>query len=85
MDIAMKKLALVQRLLLIWDEAALQRVAKVIEKEAPEVEEEDDLTDEDIAELDLRRAHRLSGESKGYTAEESIQMLRAAQGKDEAA
>ena len=81
----MKKLALVQRLLLIWDEAALQRVAKVIEKEAPEVEEEDDLTDEDIAELDLRRAHRLSGESKGYTAEESIQMLRAAQGKDEAA
>ena len=33
----MKKLALVQRLLLIWDEAALQRVAKVIEKEAPEV------------------------------------------------
>ncbi len=85
MDIAMKKLALVQRLLLIWDEAALQRVAKVIEKEAPEVDEEDDLTDEDIAELDQRRAHRLSGESKGYTAEESIQMLRAAQAKDEAA
>jgi len=85
MDIAMKKLALVQRLLLIWDEAALQRVAKVIEKEAPEVEEEDDLTDEDIAKLDQRRAHRLSGESKGYTAEESIRLLRAAQAKDEAA
>ena len=72
MDIAKKKLALVQRLLLIWDEAALQRVAKVIEKEAPEVDEEDDLTDEDIAELDQRHSRRLSGESKGYTAEETI-------------
>jgi hypothetical protein len=66
----------------IWDEAALQRVAKVIEKETPEVGEADDLTEEDIAELDKRRARRLSGESKGYTAEGSIRMLRAAQAKD---
>ena len=85
MDIARKKLELVQRLLSIWDEAALQRVAKVIEKEAPDVDEEDDLRDEDIAELDKRRARRLSGESKGITAEASIRMLRAAQAKDEAA
>lgn len=84
MDIALKKLDLVQRLLSIWDEAALQRVAKVIEREAPEIVEEDELSDEDIAELDKRRARRLSGESKGYTAEESIRMLRAAQAKDEA-
>lgn len=85
MDIALKKLDLLQRLLLIQDEAALQRVATVIEKEAPEVGHEDDLTDEDIAELDKRRARRLSGESKGHTAEESIRMLRAAQANDEAA
>jgi hypothetical protein len=54
----------------------------VIEKETPEVGEADDLTEEDIAELDKRRARRLSGESKGYTAEGSIRMLRAAQAKD---
>ena len=60
MVFALKRLALVQCLLLIWDEAALQRLAKVIEQEAPEVGEEDDLTDVDIAELDKRRARRLS-------------------------
>jgi flagellar motor switch protein FliG len=46
---------------------------------------DDDFTAEDIAELDERRARRLSGESKGHTAEESIRMLRAAQANDEAA
>lgn len=74
MDIALKKLALIQRLMSIWDEAALQRVAKVIETETPEVDE--DFTDEEIAELDRRRARHLSGEGKSYTAEESIRMLR---------
>jgi hypothetical protein len=77
MDIALKKLDLVQRLLLIWDEAALQRVAKVIEKEAPEVDQEDDFTAEDIAELDKRRAEYLRGEGTSYTAEESLQRLRS--------
>jgi hypothetical protein len=76
MDIALKKLDLVQRLLLIWDEAALQRVAKVIEKEAPEVDQEDDFTAEDIAELDRRQARHLSGESKSYTHEEAMRMMR---------
>ncbi len=86
MDIALKKLDLVQRLLLIRDEAALQRVAKVIEKEAPAAPEVgDDFTEEELTELDRRRARRLSGESKGYTTRESIRMLRAAQAKDEAA
>ena len=84
MDIALKKLDLVQRLLLIRDEAALQRVARVIEKEALEVDEADGFTDEEIAELDKRRARRLSGESKGYMAAGSIRMLRTAQAKDEA-
>jgi hypothetical protein len=77
MDIALKKLDLMQRLMLIWDEAALQRVATVIEKEVPEVVEEDeDFTDEEIAELDQQRADHLSGKTKSYTAEESIRMMR---------
>lgn len=84
MDIALKKLDLVQRLLSIWDEAALLRVAKVIEQEAPHVGEEDALPDEDVAELDKRRARRLSGESQGFSAEASIGMLRTAQARDEA-
>lgn len=46
---------------------------------------DDDFTAEDIAELDRRRARRLSGESKGHTAEGSIRMLRDAQAKDGAA
>ncbi|MCO6482708.1 MAG: hypothetical protein J5I62_07930 [Flavobacteriales bacterium] len=76
MDIARKKLDLMQRLMLIWDEAALNRVAKVIEKEAPEVGDEDDFTDEEIAELDRRRARHLSGESKSYTQKEAMRLAR---------
>ena len=76
MDIALKKLDLVQRLLLIWDEAALQRVATVIEKEVPEDLGEDDFTDEEIAELDRRRARHLSGEGKTYSQEEALRMAR---------
>lgn len=76
MDIALKKLALVQRLLSIWDEAALQRVAKVIEKEA--AAEDMDFTEEEIAESDKRRADRLNGKSIGIPAEGSIRRLRAA-------
>jgi hypothetical protein len=85
MDIAAKKLDLVQRLLSIRDEAALTRIAIVIETEVSEEGGEEDLTEEEILELDKRRARRLSGESKGSAAEESIRMLRAAQAKDEAA
>lgn len=76
MDIARKKLDLMQRLMLIWDEAALNRVAKVIEKEAPEVGDEDYFTDEEIAELDRRRARHLSGESKSYTQKEAMRLAR---------
>jgi hypothetical protein len=84
MDIAAMKLDLVQRLLSIWDEAALTRIAIAIETEVFEEGGEEDLTEEEVLELDKRRARRLSGESKGYSAEESIRMLRAAQAKDEA-
>lgn len=74
MDIALKKLDLMQRLMLIWDEAALGRVAKAIETEVPEVDE--DFTAEEIAELDRRRARHLRGEGTSYTLEESITKLR---------
>ena len=74
MDIALKKLDLMHRLMLIWDEAALQRVAKVIETEMPQVS--DDFTAEEIAELDRRRARHLRGEGTSYTLEESIAKLR---------
>ena len=84
MDIATTKLELMQQLMSIVDEKTLRKVADFFKKELV-AEENEDFTDEEIAELDRRRARRLSGESKGYTSEDSIRMLRAAQAKDEAA
>jgi len=60
MDIALKKLDLKQRPMLIWDEATLARVAKTIEEAVPDVEM--DFTDEDWKELERRRAEHLRGE-----------------------
>jgi len=76
MDIAMKKLDLVQRLLRISDEAALQRVATVIEREAPE-EIEEDFTDAEIAEFDEAIAKDERGEVKFHTEEGSIRLIRS--------
>jgi len=80
MDIALKKLELVQRLLSIWDEAALQRVAKVIEKEVPETSPnfEQEVTDEEVAELDAEHEKALRGEGPSYTWEEVKEMARKA-------
>ncbi|MBK7943119.1 MAG: hypothetical protein IPJ87_14805 [Flavobacteriales bacterium] len=49
-----------------------------------EESQEDDLTDEEVAELEERWARRLSGKSTGHSAEESNRRPRAAQAKDEA-
>lgn len=57
-------------------EATLQRIAKTIEAEVPEADM--DMTDEDCAELDRRRAEHLSGEGKSYTKDEAMRMLRSA-------
>ena len=38
---------------------------------------EDDFTDDEVAELDRRRAEYLRGEGTSYTAEESLQRLRS--------
>lgn len=44
---------------------------------------DDDFTEEELAELERRRARYLSGESKGFTVEESMRLLRDAQARDE--
>jgi len=75
MDIALKKLDLIQRLMQVWDEATLQRIAKTIAAEVPETDM--DMTDEDWAELDRRRAEHLRGEGRSYTKDEAMRMLRS--------
>ena len=45
-----------------------------------EVDGDEDFTEEELAELDKRRAAYLRGEGTSITAEESIQRLRSAQG-----
>jgi hypothetical protein len=79
MDIAQKKLDLMQRLMLIWDEAALQRVARAIETELPDVG--DELPDEDLPELERRRARYLNGESVPVSVEEAMRLARKAAGR----
>ena len=74
MDIALKKLDLIRRLMQVWDEATLQRIAETIEAEVPEADM--DMTEEDWAEMDRRRARHLRGEGTSYTLEESIAKLR---------
>ncbi|MFZ1665470.1 MAG: hypothetical protein WBO28_03350 [Flavobacteriales bacterium] len=85
MDFATTKLELIHQLMTIMDEKTLSRVAKFFKKEVPAEEEDVDFTPEELEDLDRRRADRISGKSKGYSAEESIRMLREAQAKDEAA
>ena len=41
-----------------------------------ESDTDEDYTPEELAELDAQRAEHLRGESKSYTAEESIRMIR---------
>ena len=76
MDIASIKLTLMERLMLVWDEASLKRISTAIETEIPEEVDEDDFTDEEIAELDRQQAQHLSGETKSYSREEAIRMMR---------
>ena len=59
------------------DTSILEAIRTLLFKLRQTEEADDDLTDEDIAELDRRRALSSSGESKGYSAEESFRMLRA--------
>ena len=76
MDIANIKLTLMERLMLVWDEASLKRISKAIETEIPEPTGEDDYSEEEIAELDRRQARHVIGESRSYTQEEVMRMMR---------
>lgn len=75
MDFATTKLELMQQLMSIMDEKTLRKVASFFRKEVA-VEEDEDFTAEEIAELDRRRARHLRGEGRSYTMEESIAKLR---------
>ena len=74
MDIARLKLTLVERLMLIWDEGSLQRLEKAIETEV--LSDADEMSDEEYAELNDRMAKHERGETKYFSAEESIKMIR---------
>lgn len=78
MDIAPKKLDPMRRLMQIWDEGALQRVAKVIETEVPDVDEYDDLSEEEISELDAEHARVSKGEGESYTIDQAMDLVRKA-------
>lgn len=52
----------------------LEAIRMLLRRE--ETDTDEDLTAEELAELDAQRADHLSGKSKSYTAEESIRMIR---------
>ena len=76
MDSARIKLNLIQRLQLIWDEAALLRVQKAIDAEIPAELADEDLTDEELVELNERRNAHLRGEGRSYSRQEAIKLAQ---------
>ena len=77
MDSARLKLDLIQRLQLIWDDAALLRVQKAIDAEIPAELLEDEITDEELTELNARRDAARRGEGQGFSREEALRLARA--------
>ena len=100
MDIAALKLDLIRQILAINDEETLRRVSRFFDQLELEgvsndtvsegavaygiTEPEDELTEQDLEELEKRRADRLSGKSVGLPMEESLRQLRSTQARDEA-
>ena len=79
MDIAATKLELMQHLMSISDEKILKRVAVFFKKEVPVVvEDDDDLTDEEVTELERRFQDMVSGKVKGHSRAESNRLVRKA-------
>lgn len=76
MDIALKKLSILERLHLIWDEAALERVAKAVERELPALETSDGYSDTEVEELDRRMEEHVKGLGKGFTHDEAMRLMR---------
>ncbi len=54
--------------------SVLEAIRMLLRREEADVD--DDFTDEEIAELEQRRARYLSGESKPHTVEESMRLAR---------
>ena len=77
MDSARLKLDLIQRLQLIWDDAALLRVQKAIDAEIPAELLEDEITDEELTELIARRDAAQRGEGRGFSREEALRLAHA--------
>lgn len=77
MENAALKLELLERLASIRDENMIRQIVDLLKKSFPQaMEEHEDFTDEEIAELEAQRADHLSGKTKSYTAEGSIRMMR---------
>lgn len=77
MDSARIKLDLIQRLQLIWDQAALLRVQKAIDAEIPAELTEEPLTDEELVELNARREAHRKGEGAAFSREEALRLARS--------
>lgn len=60
------------------DTSILEAIRVLLYKLGGVEEVDDDLSDEEVAELESRRARHLRGEGTSYTLEESIQKLRNA-------
>lgn len=77
MENAAIKLELLERLASIRDENMIRQIMDLLKKSFPEaMEEDEDFTDEEVAELDTQRADRISGKVKFISEEESIRMIR---------
>ena len=58
------------------DTSVLEAIRTLLYKLRIQDDAEDELTDEEIAELERRRARYLSGESKPHSVEESMRLAR---------
>lgn len=77
MDIATTKLELMRQLLSIADEKTLRKVASFFKKEVA-IEEDEDLSEEEMAELEGRFQDMVSGKVKPISEKDSIPMIRSA-------
>ncbi|HMQ76574.1 MAG TPA: hypothetical protein PKE21_11050 [Flavobacteriales bacterium] len=77
MDIATTKLELMRQLLSIADEKTLRKVASFFKREVA-IEEDEDLSEEEMAELEGRFQDMVSGKVKPISEKDSIRMIRAA-------
>ncbi|HMN06421.1 MAG TPA: addiction module protein [Flavobacteriales bacterium] len=77
MDTTSIKLELLERLANLRDERLIVQITELLKKSFPQVMEDDeDLTEEELAELERRRQRYLSGESKPHSLEESMRLAR---------